>query len=143
VSVGPRPIIAFFLLEFSDNVVAVIDEAKQLLQAAEAEADPQRKLAALEEALDLLDEAQDGRAKVLAGNLRRSYTRRLITQLFALKKADVLTWFDYVRFLLLRLQPEVEAVLKENPELQAPYQEFLALWAIDAVQALKPKDGFA
>ena len=107
----------------------MLEEARELLEAAEVESDPERKLAALEEALDLLDEAED---PVLAANLKRSYTRRLITQLFVLKKADVLTWFDYARFLASRLRPEVEALLREQPDLKVAYDEFLSLWNIDA-----------
>jgi len=111
----------------------MLDEARRLLEAADMEADPVRKLAALEEALDLLDEVQDTRR---AANLRRSYTRRLITQLFVLKKADIVTWFDYARFLLLRLEPDVAAVLKDDPDLKASYDEFLALWRVDARKLL-------
>jgi len=114
----------------------MLDEARRLLEAADKEADPARKLAALEEALDLLDEIGEGPQRSLAANLRRSYTRRLITQLLALKKADILTWFDYVRFFLLRLSTDVEAVLKDNPELKAPYEEFLALWRVDTGKLL-------
>jgi hypothetical protein len=112
-----------------------IEEARSLLDLAEKERDPERKLAALEEAVDLLDEGGDPR---IASNLRRSYTRRLIGQLFMLKKADVLTWFDYARFLLLRMQPEVAEVLKLHPDLERQYEDFLALWPVDAAAALKP-----
>ena len=112
-----------------------IEEARALLDAAEKERDPERKLAALEEALDLLDEA--GEAKI-ASNLRRSYTRRLIGQLFMLKRADVLTWFDYARLLLLRMEPEVAEVLQSHPDLKRQYDDFLALWPVDAAAALKP-----
>lgn len=112
----------------------MLDEARRLLQAAEAEADPERKLAALEEALDLLEEVEN---TTLAGNLRRSYTRRLIVQLVQLRKVDVLTWFDYARVLLVRLQPEVASALQEDPELKRRHEEFLALWPVDAARALK------
>jgi hypothetical protein len=113
----------------------MLEEARELLQAAEKESDPERKLAALEEALDLLEETPDS---AVAANLKRSYARRLVTQLFGLKKTDVTTWFDYVRFMALRLEPELEVVLKENPELRQPYEEFLALWRVDALRILKP-----
>ncbi|MGQ0654294.1 MAG: hypothetical protein ACT4P4_18855 [Betaproteobacteria bacterium] len=92
-----------------------IAEARGLLEAADKEPDPERKLSALEEALDLLEEVSD---RAVAANLRRSYTRRLIRQLFMLKKADVLTWFDYARVLLLRLEPEVQAALQADPDLK-------------------------
>lgn len=116
----------------------MLEEARELLQAAEAETDPAQKLASLEEALDLLDDVEDAKDRAIAGNLRRSYTRRLISQLFALRKADILTWFDYVRVLVFRLEAEVAEALEESPDLKARYDEFLGLWAVDAVEALRP-----
>jgi hypothetical protein len=109
----------------------MLEEARELLQEAETEPDPERKLAALEEALDLLDEIEDPKEKAVAGNLKRSYARRLLAQLVSLNKANITTWFDYVRFVGLRLEPEVAAVLQENPELRQPYDEFLAQWRLD------------
>ena len=119
-----------------------VEEARSLLAHADAERDPVRKLAALEEALDLLDvveedSAEGSQEKTLARNLRRSYTRRLLTQLVQLKSVDLLTWFDYAQFLLLRLQKDVESLLLDDPGLKASYDQFLALWPVDVLDVLK------
>jgi hypothetical protein len=119
-----------------------VEEAKSLLAHADAERDPVRKLAALEEALDLLevveeDAPEGAKEKTLARNLRRSYTRRLLTQLVQLKSVDLLTWFDYAQFLLVRLRKDVESLLLEDPALKASYDQFLALWPVDVADVLK------
>ena len=119
-----------------------VEEARSLLAHADAERDPVRKLAALEEALDLLDVVEEdssegSQEKTLARNLRRSYTRRLLTQLVQLKSVDLLTWFDYAQFLLLRLQKDVESLLLDDPGLKASYDQFLALWPVDVLDVLK------
>ena len=119
-----------------------LEEARSLLAQADAERDPVRKLAALEEALDLLevvdeDSPEGAKEKTLARNLRRSYTRRLLTQLVQLKSVDLLTWFDYAQFLLIRLRKDVDAVLADDPALKVSYDQFLALWPVDVVDVLK------
>jgi len=111
----------------------VLDEARSLLAQAEAERDPARKLAHLEEAVDLLDEVQS----TLSRNLRRSYTRRLLSQLVQFRSADVVTWFDYAQFLLQRLGSDVEALLVEDAALKAAYDDFMALWPVDVQQVLR------
>lgn len=118
-----------------------LDNARSLLAQAETERDPVRKLAALEEALDFLEAADQeteagSRAKVLVANLRRSYMRRLVTQLLDLKGSDLPTWFAYAQFLLVRLRSDVRAVLAENPELERRYEEFIQLWDADLRRVL-------
>ena len=112
----------------------VLDEARSLLARAEGERDPARKLAYLEEAIDLLDDMEES---TVARNLRRSYTRRLLSQLVQLRSADVVTWFDYAQFLLQRLRSDVEALLAEDAALKAAYDEFMALWPVDVQQVLR------
>jgi hypothetical protein len=119
-----------------------LEEARSLLAQADNERDPVRKLAALEEALDLLelveeDSPEGAKEKTLARNLRRSYTRRLLTQLVQLRSVDLLTWFDYAQFLLVRLRKDVDAILLDDPGLKASYDQFLALWPVDVLDVLK------
>jgi hypothetical protein len=111
----------------------VLDEARSLLAKAEGERDPARKLAYLEEAIDLLDDIES----TLARNLRRSYTRRLLSQLVQFRSADVVTWFDYAQLLLVRLESDVKALLVEDPALKSAYDEFMALWPVDVQQVLR------
>jgi len=112
----------------------MIDEARSLLARAEGERDPARKLAYLEEAIDLLDEIEES---TLARNLRRSYTRRLLSQLVQFRSADVVTWFDYAQLLLVRLESDVKALLAEDPALKSAYDDFMALWPVDVQQVLR------
>ena len=112
----------------------VIAEKLARVHAQEAERDPARKLAYLEEAIDLLDDMEES---TVARNLRRSYTRRLLSQLVQLRSADVVTWFDYAQFLLQRLRSDVEALLAEDAALKAAYDEFMALWPVDVQQVLR------
>jgi hypothetical protein len=119
-----------------------LEEARSLLAQADAERDPVRKLAALEEALDLLevveeDSPESSKEKTLARNLRRSYTRRLLTQLVQLKSVDLLTWFNYAQFLLIWLRKDVDVILADDPALKVSYDQFLALWPVDVVDVLK------
>ena len=111
----------------------LVQEARSLLERAEGERDPERKLAYLEEAVDLLDDMEDARAR----NLRRAYTRRLLGQLVRLRGTDVFTWFDYAQLLLLRLGSDVQAILAEDAALKGAYDEFMALWPVDVQQVLR------
>src|SRR4029453_14104166 len=66
-----------------------IQEIRELFDRAERESDPRRKHAALEEALDLLDALSEDESELsqtdrtLVRNLRKSNTRRLLSQLVA------------------------------------------------------------
>ncbi len=131
---------------------AEIQEIRELFDRAERESDPRRKHAALEEALDLLDalsedeEALSQTDRSLVRNLRRSNTRRLLSQLMATRNVDFDVWFSYLSLLLFRLGPEVDALLKEEPAVRTAYDAFIGLWGSEAVEALeniraKSRDG--
>jgi hypothetical protein len=115
------------------------EDARKLLVQAEAETEPDEKVAALEEALDLIDlvleEApEDAKERTLVANLRRSYARRLLVQLVALRSADILMWFGYAQLLLTRMREDVAAALTD-PGVKAGYEAFFSLWPAD-VRAL-------
>ena len=131
---------------------AEIQEIRELFDRAEREPDPRRKCAALEEALDLLDAALEDGSELspseqsLVRNLRRSNTRRLLSQLVAVRDVQFDVWFGYLSLLFFRLGAEVDAILKEDETLRAGYDAFIGLWGPEAAKALqdilrKSKDG--
>jgi hypothetical protein len=129
-----------------------IQEVRELFDRAEREADPRRKHAALDEALDLLDALAEDDAELsqadrsLLRNLRVSNTRRLISQLVAIREVHFDVWFSYLSLLLFRLGPEVDAVLEADEKVRNAYHAFVGLGGPEAVKVLekirtKPKDG--
>jgi len=127
-------------------------QIRELFDRAERESDPRRKVAELEDALDLLDASvEDGSEpspsdQSLVRNLRRSNTRRLLSQLVAMRDVQFDVWFSYLSLLLFRLGSEVDALLKEDENLRAAYHSFVGLWGPEAAEALqnilaKSKDG--
>lgn len=116
------------------------DDARKLLVLAEAESEPDEKVAALDEALDLIElvfeEAPEGAKEVtLVTNLRRSYARRLLVQLTAQRSADLLMWFAYAQLLLTRMREDVAAALTD-PAVKAGYEAFFSLWPADVRKML-------
>jgi hypothetical protein len=131
---------------------AQLQEIRELFDRAERESDPRRKHAALEEALDLLDAFSEDESEVsqtdrsLVRNLRRSNTRRLLSQLVAMRNVHFDVWFRYLSLLFFRLGPEVNTVLNEDEAVRTAYHSFVGLGGSEAVEALekilaKSKDG--
>jgi len=122
---------------------ADIRRIRELFDHAEREADPRRKCDALEEALDLLDDAsEDGSVlspsdQSLMRNLRRTNARRLLSQLVVMRNVHFDVWFSYLSLLFFRLGPEVDALLVEDDSLRTAYDKFTGLWGTDAAVALR------
>jgi len=122
---------------------ADIRRIRELFDRAEREADPRRKCDALEEALDLLDDAsEDGSVlspsdQSLMRNLRRTNARRLLSQLVVMRNVHFDVWFSYLSLLFFRLGPEVDALLVEDDSLRTAYDKFTGLWGTDAAVALR------
>ena len=93
--------------------------------------DPRRKHAALEEALDLLDALSEDERELsdrsLVRNLRRSNTRRLLSQLVAMRDVHFDVWFRYLSLVFFRLGPEADALLKEDDKLRNAYRSIIGL----------------
>ncbi len=123
--------------------LAHIQEIRELFDQAEREADPRRKCAALEEALDLLDDASEAGDTLsqsdqsLVRNLRHSNTRRLLSQLVAMGNVHFDVWFSYLSLLFFRLGREVDALLEEDLSLRTAYDAFIGLWGSEAAEALQ------
>src|SRR5687768_16782988 len=119
-----------------------ITEARDLLAHAYREPDAARKIAAYEEAFEILEE-QLGATDVatadrtLAGNLRLAHTRQLLAQLPTLTHVNMNVWFDYVRLLIFDLSGEVESAFQAAPELVEPYRHFIRLWGAEMIDVLQ------
>jgi hypothetical protein len=122
---------------------AETQEIRELFNRAERESDPRRKHAALEEALDLLDALiEDERHlsqsdRSLVRNLRRSNTRRLLSQLMAIRDVHFDVWFSYLSLLFFRLGPEVAALLKEDETVRTAYHGFIGLGGSNRARHLR------
>ena len=123
---------------------SILKEVRDLFDRAEKESDPQRKIAQLEDALDLLLEASSEEGtqlspsdQSLVKNLRRSNTRRLLSQLVAMRNAQFDVWFGYLSLLIFRLGPEMDALLKEDENLRNAYLAFVRLWGPEAIDVLQ------
>ncbi len=122
-------------------VSADIAEARALLERAERESDPEQETNHIQEALLLLevaDNATPEEAKLIA-NLRMSYARRLLTKLPKLKSVSFDVWLLYFN-VMVELASEVEALAATDPDLAANRQEFAAMWGPDVLAAMRKSD---
>jgi hypothetical protein len=118
-----------------------LENARRLFEQAERETDPERKFAALEEALDLTDDLRADPTLAapeisFASNLRQSHLRRLLGQLTAMRHVQIDVWFNYIKLLLLHVEPEVEAILANDPSLRESHRAFKALWKDELLELL-------
>jgi len=122
---------------------AILKEIRDLFDRAERESDPQRKVADLEDALDLLEDLREEAEQSspadqsLIRNLRRSNTRRLLSQLIGMRNVQFDAWFGYLSLLIFRLGPEMDALLKEDEDLRRAYLAFVSLWGPEAIDVLQ------
>ena len=117
---------------------ADISEARVLLERAERESDPEQETHHIEEALLLLETADDPtpeEARLIA-NLRMSYTRRLLTKVPKLKSVSFDVWLLYFN-VLVTLASEVEALTTVDPELAANRRDFVAMWGPEVLAAIE------
>jgi len=117
---------------------ADIAEARVLLERAERESDPEQETRHIEEALLLLETADDATPEEtrLIANLRMSYARRLLTKVPKLKSVSFEAWLSYFN-VLVTLASEVEALAAADPALAANRQEFVAMWGPDVLAAIE------
>ena len=117
---------------------ADISEARVLLEKAEGESDPEHETRHIEEALLLLEAADDATPEEtkLIANLRMSYARRLLTKVPKLKSVSFEVWLFYFN-VLVQLASEVEALATADSELAANRQEFDAMWGPEVLAALQ------
>ena len=116
-----------------------IVEARNLLERAEREQDPELRAHAIEEALILLesctaDEVTVGE-RTLISNIRNAHTRRLLSQLPALMAVSFDIWFSYFQ-ILVKLRTEVDALTKTDGELRENHERFIRLWRQELLAAL-------
>ena len=122
---------------------AILKEIRDLFDRAERESEPQRKVADLEDALDLLETLSEEGSQLapsdqtLVRNLRRSNTRRLLSQLVGMRNVQFDVWFGYLSLLIFRLGPEMDTLLKEDEDLRSAYLAFVSLWGPDAIDVLQ------
>ena len=119
--------------------------ARELLEKAERETNPELKAAALDEALALLgsldpDEISDAQRQLIA-NLRLAHTRRLLVQLVSLSSVSMDAWFDYVHLLFGELKREVERVTAHDAGLKESYVRFINLLGPDVAKLLQRTRG--
>lgn len=119
-----------------------LEEARHLFEQAERETDPLRKLAVLEEALDLTDDlrmdpAADARAISFVNSLRQSHLRRLVSQVVTLRHIQFDVWFNYIKLLFLRVGPEIEAILAGDPQLRESHRSFTKIWKDELLKMLQ------
>ena len=117
-----------------------LENIRRLFERAEAEPDPERKFSLLEEALDLTDdlEASAGSSEqTIASNLRQSNLHRLLVQLTCYRNLAPEAWLNYIKLFLLRLDPEIQAILSADPSLREPHRRFVDQWRAELVAALE------
>lgn len=121
-----------------------LEEARRLFEQAEQDSDPERKFIALQEALDVTDDFKaDHDAASLevgyANNLRRAHLRRLIAQLVTFHHIEIEIWVNYIKLLLLRVEPEVKEITAEDPALHESHRKFVAIWMDELIAAIQKR----
>ena len=120
-----------------------IIEARNYLEQAEKERNPERKVDELKGGIELLEfyleDNPDSSQELVTyiTNLRRSHTRRLLSQLLALKKIEIETWLQYIVLIVVKLKEEVKYVTEQDPELNKNYKEFWNVWSDVFKEAMK------
>jgi hypothetical protein len=119
------------------SAIQDIAEARSLLERAEHESDPEQECDHIEEALILLETAEDltPQQVELVANIRMSYARRFLMRVSRLKKSTFETWSHYLN-ILENLEPEIDALAAEDPQLAEYRREFIAMWGPEVQAAL-------
>src|SRR6218665_2559440 len=115
-----------------------IAEARELLERAEHESDPEQECEHIEEALILLETAEDltPQQEELVANVRLAYARRFLTRVSRLRKSTFETWSHYLTIVEM-LEPEIDALAQEDPELAEHRRAFVAMWGPEVEAALE------
>jgi len=120
-----------------------IAEARTHLERAEKEYLPDRKIEELEEGIKIIEYYLEDNptpfpevAQYIT-NLRRSHTRRLLSQLPSIKKAEINVWFSYIILIFTKLINEITFITDEDPELKRNYEEFYGIWKKELEEAFK------
>ena len=125
------------------NLPNEIVEARASLEQAEKESDPIRKYEELRDGLDsiefYLEENQDPPKDLTTYvvNLKRSHTRRLLTQLLSLTNIEIDVWLKYVVLLITELENEVKYAIQSDQTLKENYDKFFAVWSDVLREAIK------
>lgn len=125
------------------NLPNEIVEARASLEQAEKESDPIRKYEELRDGLDsiefYLEEHQDPPEDLTTYvvNLKRSHTRRLLTQLLLLTNIEIDVWLKYVVLLITELENEVKYAIQSDQKLNENYDKFFAVWSDELRAAIK------
>ena len=120
---------------------ADISQARALLERAERESDPEQETHHIEEALLLLETAENAtpEEETLIANLRMSYARRLLTKVPKLRSVSFEVWLLYFN-IMVALAGEVDALAAADPELATNRQEFAAMWGPDVLTSMGKGD---
>jgi hypothetical protein len=115
-----------------------IAEARELLERAEHESDPEQECEHIEEALILLETAEGltPQQEELVANVRLAYARRFLNRVSRLKKSTFETWSHYLTIVEM-LEPEIDALAEEDPELAEHRRAFVAMWGPEVQAALE------
>jgi hypothetical protein len=120
------------------SAIKDIAEARSLLERAEHESDPEQECEHIEEALILLETAEDltPQQEELVANVRVAYARRFLNRVARLKKSTFETWSHYLNIVEM-LEPEIDALAQEDPELAEHRRAFVAMWGPEVQAALE------
>jgi len=120
------------------SAIKDIAEARSLLERAEHESDPEQECEHIEEALILLETAEDltPQQEELVANVRLAYARRFLNRVALLKKSTFETWSHYLNIVEM-LEPEIDALAQEDPELAEHRRAFVAMWGPEVQAALE------
>ena len=123
------------------SVATDIAEARELLERAERESDPEQESRHIEKALVLLETVDNAtpQQNILISNLRTSYARRLLTRLPRLESVSFDVWLFYYG-VLVQLAPEIESLITENPTLEDKRKQFLSVWGPEILDDLQKKN---
>lgn len=120
-----------------------IVEAKTSFEQAEKESDPLRKYEELRNGIDSIDfyleEHQDPSEDLTKYivNLKRSHTRRLLSQLLSLTNVEIDVWLKYVVLLITELEDEMKFAIQSDHTLKDNYDKFVAVYSDVLQEAIK------
>lgn len=114
-------------------------EAENLLRQFERSITHEKRTRNFDYAINLLNDyveenPSSSKLKYIE-NIKTSYTRILLEQLYEIKQIEIDDWFNYF-ISCLKVKSEVTKILSENPILKEGYEKFTSIWKEEVLEYL-------
>lgn len=118
------------------NIPEEISKARGFLDSAEKENDSEGKATKIAKGMDYIEsyiqnnpDISDELRRYIT-NLKRTYTRKLLEQLPSMAvKTEIDQCLQYIILIFLKLEKDIDYVIKQHPELEENYHKCMKTWS--------------